>query len=259
MTKNYATKRAAKAHQLANPGTPRPDAIRAVDHSAPAATRTWRRGTTPWMRTPATDSFECYFCGRPEAIRSFGDEPTDNGRVAAYCDNGHCAAREFEVVVVEDNTTATRNRSDVRILGHFPPVTKRPTWDIRTDQDWAAGTAPNVRRNPGPTLCLFCGESTNELAADDTAGDHGRIRLHCTNPRCAVVDAEVLVFRDATLATSTRPDISALKDLAPVNFRRPKRRPGQVQIESFQELREHAAQFDAFELRTSGPVPWEPD
>lgn len=211
MTKNYAKKRAAKALQLVNPGTNRPDAMRAVDQAAPGATRTWRRGTTPWMRTPANQPFECYFCGHRKAIQSFGDKPTDNGRVSAYCDNSNCAAREYEIIVVDDNTTATSNRSDVRILDHFGPVTKRPAWNIRSDQDWAAGTAPNVRRNPGPTVCLFCGEHTNELAAGDTAADHGRIRLHCTNPRCAVVDAEVLVFRDATRATATRRDIDALR------------------------------------------------
>lgn len=259
MTKNYAKKRAAKALQLANPGTTRPAAMRAVDHSAPAATRTWRRGSTPWMRTPANQPSECYFCGHHTAIRSFGDHPTDNGRLSAYCENSDCAAREYEIIVVDDNTTATRNRSDVRILAHFGPVTDRPTWNIRSDQDWAAGTAPHVRRNPSPTVCLFCGEHTNQLAAGDTAADHGRIRLHCTNPRCAVVDAEVLVLRDATMATATRRDIDALSDLEPVNFGRPKTEPGQMRIESFQELRDREARFDAFKLRSSGPVPWQQD
>ncbi len=129
---------------------------------------------------------------------------------------------------------------------------------MRHDQDWAAGTA-HVRSNPGPTVCLFCGEHTNQLAAGDTAADHGRIRLHCTNPRCAVVDAEVLVFRDATMSTATRHDIDGLSDLEPVNFGRPKPEPGQVRIESFQELRDREARIDAFELRSSGPVPWQQD
>ena len=61
------------------------------------------------------------------------------------------------------------------------------------------------------------------------------------------------------MSTATRRDVDALSDLEPVNFGRPKREPGEVRIESFQELRDREARFDAFELRSSGPVPWQQD
>jgi hypothetical protein len=163
----------------------------------------------------------------------------------------------IDVIVIDDGTPATRNRTDVRIMKHFKPITKRPKWSIGQDRHWAAGTPPHARRTASPTLCLFCGEQTSRLSASDLASDHGRIRLRCTNPRCAVIDAEVIVLRDATVETSQRPDVTALSGLEPVNFGKPERRPGEVRFYSVKELKAYASQFDALQLRTSGPVPWE--
>ena len=256
MTKNFAAKRAASEYQRANPGTTRPEAMRVVKRAQGAANTGWRHGQTPWLRTLGGGSVECYFCGRAKVIRSFVDEGRDNGRISMYCENSNCAAREFEVIVVDDGAAGTRSRTDVRIMQHFGPVTTRPTWNIRRDQDWAAGTAPHARTTAHPTRCLFCGASSSYLSAADTATDHGRILLRCANPHCAVVDVEVLVMRDATLATARRPDVRALQAISPINFGRPEPVPGELPIFSFDELREHASKFDAVQLRVSAPVPW---
>lgn len=257
MTKNYARKRAARALQQANPELTRPEATRLVKKTQGATANSWRRGQIPWMRAGARRQAGCYFCGRATAIVSLVDEAADTGRISMYCDNSDCAARDFEVIVVDDGTAATRGRTDVRIMAHFNSTAEGPAPSSRSDQDWSAGMPPHARTSGTAALCLFCGQQSNCLSDSDIAGDHGRIRLRCTNSGCAVSSAEVLLIRDATRETSTRGDVTALRSLEPVYFGRPKRGPGELDIFTVQELEEHASQFDVLQLRTSAPVPWE--
>ncbi|MEH1124771.1 hypothetical protein [Micromonospora sp. CPCC 206061] len=78
--------------------------------------RGWETGTTPWVRQqPPGTRFLCYFCGATSAILSFGDHP-DPGRIEVYCDNTGCDARTVAVLVLQDGTSATPERADVRAL-----------------------------------------------------------------------------------------------------------------------------------------------
>lgn len=64
-------------------------------------TVSWDSGNVPWIRRhPHGTKVQCLFCGEIAAIVSDGDIGRDSGRVQVYCDNGACAAREIEVLVV---------------------------------------------------------------------------------------------------------------------------------------------------------------
>jgi hypothetical protein len=156
-------------------------------------------------------------CGKRTAIQSFGDLPTDHGRVQMYCENEHCDARETEVIVVDDGTTTTPGRTDVRIMARYGRVTTtRPSWWMeQVGRDWATGTVPSARTVNGKTTCLFCGEQTCTPSRNDVPADTERLRLHCTNPRCSVSEVEVIVTRDGTSWTRNRPDVKALDAIVP--------------------------------------------
>ena len=156
MTKNSALKRDARAYQREHPGTRLADAMRAV----PRSTATDGAGPTggrakPWIQRTDVET-GCYFCGRDSVILSYTDLHEDHGRVEIYCDNGDCDAREIEVIIIEDGTSTTRNRTDVRILNHFGPDGDRPAGTNRSGRARdATRTRPGSRtrgarpRRPG--------------------------------------------------------------------------------------------------------------
>ncbi|WP_342314748.1 hypothetical protein LIX17_25115 (plasmid) [Mycobacterium avium subsp. hominissuis] len=167
MTKNSAQKKAARALQRTTPGINFNAAMAACDdRRSPSPKRAWTHGQQPWVRTtPEGAPTRCYLCGRTSSIVSFGDLPVDHGRVQMYCEHHQCDARETEVIVVDDGSPATVQRSDVRILAHFPPVTDRPQWwEPDPRRTWAAGTPPHVRSSGQRMPCLFCGDVSCTVA-----------------------------------------------------------------------------------------------
>ncbi|WAJ47958.1 hypothetical protein OK015_28825 (plasmid) [Mycobacterium sp. Aquia_216] len=183
----------------------------------------------------------------------------DPGRVAVYCDNSDCDAREFEVVIVDDGTAATRNRTDVRILAHFPPQFVDPLW-AGPGEDWAAGTPPFARTRGGLVDCMFCGERSCRLSQGDIAHDDGRIRLCCSNNHCQVGEVEVLVMRDEVRSLGEeRPDVKALNALFVSRADRlaAELPPGAPRIFAFADFAAPADGVDPLAMRISGPVPWD--
>jgi hypothetical protein len=183
--------------------------------------------------------------------------------VEIYCDSGDCDAREVEVIVVDDGTVATRNRSDVRIMAHFAPDVDRPEWvGVGPGQDWAAGTPPYLRRDHGTAansaVCLFCGEQTCTLSRNDVAAANCRLRSHCTNSKCRVREAEVLLTRDGLLWASRRPVVEALRSLFPTraNQLAADLPEGELPIFPVSDSFEPAEGVDPLTMRLSGPVPW---
>ena len=257
MTKNSSLKKAARAFQRANPGVPFPAALAAVDHARPPApARSWSHGQSPWIRSlPAETPTRCYLCGKTTSIVSFGDLRVDQGRVQMYCDHTDCDARETEIVIVDDGVTATAQRSDVRILAQFPPVTDRPEWTFGPGIGWAAGTSPHARVSGQRMPCLFCGEVSCVPAPTDPARDGGRLRLRCNNTGCAVIDDEVLVTRDGTGYAGDRPDVEALRALRPPR-RRSARLTGPVEIVPVVDPYPPSDQT-VLDRRRSGPLPWD--
>lgn len=258
MTKNSAQKKAARALQRTTPGINFHAAMAACDDQRSLVpSRAWTHGQQPWVRTtPEGTPTRCYLCGRTSSIVSFGDLPEDHGRVQMYCEHHQCDARETEVIVVDDGSPATVQRSDVRILTHFPPVTNRPQWwEPDPRRTWAAGTPPHVRSSGQRMPCLFCGDISCMVAPGDAAGDTNRIRLRCENPACAVVEVEVLPMRDGSVHTSARPDVTALYGLKPPRRHRGKVE-GPIEIVPLVDPYPPSAQT-ILQRRLSGPVPWE--
>jgi hypothetical protein len=176
MTKNSALKKDARTHQRQHPGTRLADAMRAVSHSPGATPSSWASDDTPWIRH-SNNAGRCYFCGNDTVVVSYGDLSEDRGRVEIYCESSDCDVREVEVIIVDDGTRATLNRSDVRIMAHFAPEVDRPEWaDVGPGQDWAAGTPPYLRRGHKRAVCLFCGEWTCSLSRNDVADDNAVAR-----------------------------------------------------------------------------------
>lgn len=258
MTKYAARKKAARIFQQTHPDTTFPAALRAVSRPA-AAPPSWRPGQAPWIRSAGPDEpVGCYFCGKSTAITSFGDVSIDTGRVELYCDNGACDAREVEVIVVDDGTSRTAQRTDVRILGRYGP-TARPSWTRGVGPDWTAGMPPSARSTKAQCVCVFCGATSCVPARDDDPVDAGRMRLHCTNPRCSVVDVDVLVTRDGTGWPQDRQDVKALNAIDPnlAGFHGDGADDvAGIRIVPVSEL--HNAPEDLeLQLRVSGPAPWE--
>jgi len=257
MTKNSSLKKAARAMQRANPGLPFRAARAAVDHALPPAPpRSWSHGQDLWVRgLPEDTPTRCYLCGKTTSIVSYGDLWVDQGRVQMYCDHTECDARETEVVVVDDGTAATAQRSDVRILTHYPPVTDRPEWTFGAGNGWMAGTSPHARSSGQRMLCLFCGDASCVPAPTDPAADSGRLRLRCTNTACAVIDVEVLVMRDGTGYAGFREDVEALRSLRPPR-RRVGRTTGPIEIVPVVDPDPPSDQT-VMDRRRSGPLPWD--
>lgn len=255
MTENWAIKQAARAYRQEYPGTRLADAIKAVTHPGPAPA-VWTAGGMPAIRRRVQQT--CYFCGERQIIPSMTDMAQDCGRVAVYCDNSDCDAREFEVIVTNDGTAKTRNRTDVRILSHFPPLHGRPMW-TGPGQDWAAGTPPYIRTHRGPAECVFCGEQTCLPARHDDAADDARIRLNCNNPRCQVREVEILLMRDEVRSLRERADVEALNALFVTRADRlaAELPPGQPPIFPWRDFAEPADGVDPLAMRISGPVPWD--
>jgi hypothetical protein len=160
VTKNQDLKRRAREYRKSHPDIRLADAMRAVAPPDTSDRATWSVGGTPWIRRAEVPS-SCFFCGQDTIIRSMTDMATDNGRVEIYCDTGDCDAREVEVIVVEDGTTATRSRTDVRIMRHIAPANPHILW-TGPGSAWAAGTAPALRMRTGWMTCVFCGETTRD-------------------------------------------------------------------------------------------------
>lgn len=221
MTKNSAMKRAARAYQQAHPGTPFPVALRAVDTRSaggrPAPAADWSHGSTPWVRgvdgSPAgSEAIICYLCGSSTMMRSWGDLADDHGRIQLYCDNPDCAAREVEMIVLEDGNPATGRRADVRALMAVRAEV-RSTIAQNEPDSWVTGTPPWARVIGEPVMCLFCGKRTCTPSPSDAVHDCGRIRWCCTNAQCDVQEVELIVMRDGTPRTVDRPDVSKLRDI----------------------------------------------
>ncbi|RDH75277.1 hypothetical protein DVS77_26620 [Mycolicibacterium moriokaense] len=257
MTKNSFHKKNARALQAANPGLNFHHAMAALDRSAPPPPgHAWAHGQQLWVRTLAEETpTRCYLCGRTSSIVSFGDLAVDHGRVQMYCQHHQCDAREVEVIVVDDDNEATRRRSDVRILAHYPPVTDRPRWwEPDSRRTWAAGTTPHVRASGQRMPCLFCGALSCTLAPGDVARDSGRIRLRCHHGTCAVVEFEVLPMRDGG-DSSERPDVAAIYALRPPGTTRGEMH-GPIEIVPLVDP-DPPADETVLQYRRSGPVPWE--
>lgn len=214
---------------------------------------------TPWVQRTVGET-GCYFCGQQSAVLSYEDLAADHRRVQIYCDNSDCDAREVDVIVLDDGTEATRNRTDVRIVGHFAPDGDRPEWvGLGPGSDWAAGTTPFLRRTGRPATCLFCGESTCVLADDDVSEDTGRLRICCTNPGCTVQRGEAVLMRDGLAWASRRPVAEALRGLFLTRADRKKAQlpPGEFAAFPVSDFHEPADGVDPLQMRISGPVPWE--
>lgn len=261
MTRNSSQKKAARDYQLANPGITFPAAVRHV--TGTTALNAWRLGQKPWVRTLAPqEPTDCYLCGEVTSIQSYSDIAADHGRVAMYCDNGYCAARESEVVIVEDGTEHTRARSDVQVLERFGPTPFRNRWP---DEDadlspvgWAPGISPHAREHPA--RCLYCGEMSCTVDPGDDAADTGRVRLRCANPKCAVKQFVVVVMRDGNLA-SDRKDVRALHDLFPSQevLDRQQGRHEDLEPQPLSYSLDPADGYDPVQYRISGPLPWSND
>lgn len=259
MTKHSELKRAARAYQAAHPGMRLADAIRAVARPEASDRRRWTPTATPWLRTPGSGPADCYFCGQDTAIWSATDMPNDSGRVAVYCENPDCDAREAEVLVVDDGTDATPKRTDVRILAHYPPAPpQKPIFGPGPGAAWAAGTTPALRTTTEPLSCLFCGEDTCTVSRNDIAADNGRLRVHCTNARCAMREAEVLIMRDGTTGPQSRQDVKALRGLfvSRADQMAAQLPPGKPRVFPARDWAEPADGADPLQMRTAGPVPW---
>jgi len=233
-----------------HPGTPYPAAKRAVARHS-AAQPDPGAHPIPWARRGRPDiAAPCFFCGNADSlIRSSGDLRPDRRRVQVYCDNDQCDAREVEVIVVDDATMATAERTDVRILRKFPPVSQRPVSSLIEDVgDWIPGSMPAARA--AASVCLFCGERTCLPGPADRDSDTGRISLECSNAGCDVVGMEVLVMRDGTPWTQDRDDIAALGDLIP---RRAGTKVGGITIYSVSDL--DFTDDEVLAARVSGPMP----
>lgn len=254
LTKNWAVKQDARAYRQEHPGTRLADAIKAVTCSD-TALAAWTAGDVPYIRRK--ESVTCYFCGETTAIQSWTDMPNDPGRVAAYCENSACDAREFDVIIINDGTAATRNRTDVRILAHFPLNGVEPMW-IGPGQSWAAGTPPYIRTHRQASGCVFCGEQTCRLARHDNAADDARMLLHCSNSRCQVREVEVVLMRDEVRSLRERPDVEALNALFVSRADRlaADLPPGALPIFPVRDFVEPAEGIDPLAMRMSSPVPW---
>jgi hypothetical protein len=93
----------------------------------------WQSGQTPWIRrqNPVTP-IQCLFCGEMTALLSIHDEQVDPGRLEIYCKSNECAARETVVLVVNDGTSETVGRADVRALDALdrPPSDHGPRYKV---------------------------------------------------------------------------------------------------------------------------------
>lgn len=243
-------KEAAKKLQRENPGMTFPAAKRAVARIAASVPSSIAPQQIPWVRrVPREIPASCYFCGHDRLIRSMGDLSVDHRRVQVYCDNDRCDARETEVVVIDDGTEDTAARTDVRILATNGPVVDRPASSLIEEfGDWIPGATPAART--GPSACLFCGEASCRPAPTDTDGDTGRIRLRCNNPRCDVIDAEVLAIRDGTPWTQGRGDVSGFEEIIP---RREGTKSGGITFYSPADFR--FTDDEVLARRVSGPMP----
>ncbi|OLT79659.1 hypothetical protein BKG58_19715 [Mycobacteroides abscessus subsp. abscessus] len=257
MTKQQHLKRQARELRRANPGIRLADAMHALTPQDVAARAPWSVGSSPWIRE-ASDPCSCLFCGQDTAILSFTDMAEDNGRVQIYCDSGNCDAREVEIIVTEDGTEATRTRTDVRILRHFPPDKPRNFWN-GAGSAWSAGTAPAARSGNVAVKCVFCGEQTCTLSRNDVAADTGRMRIHCRNARCSMKEAEALLKRDGYGFQSDR---AVMKALAALFISRADQLsadlpPGAFRAFPVSDWATPADGVDPLQMRISGPVPWE--
>jgi len=257
MTKNSALKKDARAYQRTHPNVRLADAMRAVGRSTGAAPVA--KQAVPWIERADTAA-GCYFCGQESVKLSYGDLREDHGRVEIYCENGDCDAREVEVIIVDDGTEATRSRSDVRILAHFAPDGHLPEWvGVGPGCEWAAGTAPFLRRSNTPAVCLFCGDRSSVLAPNDVSADSCRMRIRCINPGCSVERAEAVLTRDGLVWASQRPVAKALASLFPTRADQKKAQlpHGELPIFPVSDFVEPADGTDPLQMRISGPVPWE--
>jgi len=257
VTKNQDLKRRAREYRKSHPDIRLADAMRAVAPPDTSDRATWSVGGTPWIRRAEVPS-SCFFCGQDTIIRSMTDMATDNGRVEIYCDTGDCDAREVEVIVVEDGTTATRSRTDVRIMRHIAPANPHILW-TGPGSAWAAGTAPALRMRTGWMTCVFCGETTCALSRNDVDADTGRIRVHCNNRRCAMQEAEVLLMRDGYGNQAEREDVKAIRGLfvSRADKLAADLSPGQPPIFPVSDWAVPADGMDPLQMRISGQLPWE--
>lgn len=261
MTKNNPFKKAARAYRQAHPELTYQQAKRAVAYTS-TPRRRWKPGQVPGVRTDSDTSPMCFFCGKHELIISATDLRSDNGRVAMYCDNSDCDAREFEVIIMRDGTATTPQRTDVRIMERHKPTGPRPVWSHGLGDGWAAGTAPYARTDGRDMGCLFCGERSCAVTDDDVAADTGRIRLRCTNSLCAVQVFEVLVCRDGTGLCGQRLDVKGLHDIKPTRARdllRAHERDGGRGFFALpvRDYYTYPDGVDPLQTRISGPAPWE--
>lgn len=257
MTKQQNLKRQARELRRANPGMRLADAMSALTPKDVATRARWSVGDRPWIRG-AFDPCSCLFCGQDTAILSFGDMAEDIGRVQIYCDGEDCDAREVEIIVTEDGTGATRNRTDVRILRHFPP--EKPRYHATgVGFAWSAGTTPAVRAGNLVATCMFCGEPTWALSRNDIAADTDRVRVHCRNSRCAVREAEALLLRDGYGSQSDRPVNTAVRTLfiSRADQLSADLPQGAFRAFPFSDWATPADGVDPLQMRISGPVPWE--
>lgn len=210
MVKNSAKKRAVRGYKQENPGMRYTTALVEVGRPEPAAD--WAHGKAPWIRI-GREPITCYLCGKTTMIRSSGDEKTDSGRVQVYCDNVRCEAREVELIVLRDGTSATLHRADVRVLDTVAPEAHHSAREPSEWEDWIPGATPWVRMAAEPVTCVFCGKDTALRSRADVAADCGRVQVYCDNPQCDVREVELIVMRDGTNKTMNRPDVAQLKDL----------------------------------------------
>lgn len=102
----------------------------------------WESGQAPAVRRgDLGEPFVCYFCGDKTAIRSYGDDRDDNGRVEVYCDNTNCDAREVVILATRDGGHA-HARADTRVLDGLDEAFDGP-FDVSDVVDHAQGGRPS--------------------------------------------------------------------------------------------------------------------
>lgn len=210
MVKNSAKKRAVRGYKQEHLGMRYTTALAELGRSEDAAG--WAHGTAPWIRS-GRDPITCYLCGETTMIRSSGDEEADSGRVQVYCRNLRCDAREVELIVLRDGTSATLRRADAQVLNTVAPRAHHRAQEPSAEGSWIAGSTPWVRIAAGRATCVFCGSRTAALSRADVAADCGRVQVYCDNPQCDVREVELIVMRDGTNKTMNRSDVAQLNNL----------------------------------------------
>ena len=76
---------------------------------------------------------------------------------------------------------------------------------------WVAGETPWVRRTGAQRRhfrCMFCGDETAILSANDHIGDYGRVEVYCDSPECDAREVVLLIRRGE--GANRRADVRAL-------------------------------------------------